>query len=536
MRRIRSSLRTDQVRNLIVFLLITTFVVCGAFLRFHNLIEYAFFDVDMSRDILAVDHILRFGEFHSAIPLAEGGEINGQAVLSNSFFYFYFLVPFYMLGRSPESVLYVMNGLSVVGIVVFFLIGNKMSGRWAGIISAMFFATNIVFIEANRDIWQPFVLASLLPYALYCFVDSWKTKSRWSYFATLILFGVLIHIHLSVLSLIPLLFIYFLDMSRHFFTTDRKVFWLGVGTVFCTLCLWLIGMKWSVTPSELITFLASVRRNSLDQNLPSDLESSFIRGRNVAPFFSYIILVLIAGISSGFHAVIGLPAKRATVFKVWSIALIILGSYLLSRAFFAAKFYYFLPYYYFLVIGLGYAVAQLRSTGLKILVTVSLMLLSLSGILPGLHFHREWYDTDILQKRLVAQVMLQDELHSKNQKNAEHVGVLSMVNYGSGWFRSDGHALWYFLEQSMETQLVTIGAHNADLTVLHTPDAYYLSCEAMDIYVNGPDRCLREAELYLPFSAEQKACANLNVIEVSYPDQWRNDLWKYRVFSVEAAK
>lgn len=258
--------------------------VGALYLRLHNLVETSFFDVDTSRDLIAVDHIVRYQEHHLAVPDAAGSENK----LKNSPVYYYVLIPFYLLGKSPEGMLYVLNITASLNVFVFYLIGKRLKNHWAGLLCAALFGWNILYVEMTSNILQPFFLSVFLPWGFLVMLVSWQKKSVSSFVGSLLIFGLAIHIHSSVLTLVVPFAVYFVAMNAYFWKRNRYVVFFSTALVAALAGFWIVASGQLSISTNIFSYLFNVlvRHHISPVSSPKSVEFF----PEVSPDFSLTVL------------------------------------------------------------------------------------------------------------------------------------------------------------------------------------------------------------------------------------------------------
>lgn len=519
---------TITTQSFLILSVVLVLVLTGAFLRFNGLIETAAFDSDMSRDVLAVDHLVRWGEHHLAVPFAAGGFVDDNMYLSNSFLYYYLLVPFYLIGQTPEWLLYSINILAVCNVLIFFYLGNKLGGSWAGLVCAIYFALHISFVYATRDIWQPFFLAALLPLMFLCLFQAWSTKSKYAYLLSIYLFGLAAHLHFSMLALgVPLL-AYFIEMSLYFYKQNRKVFWLGIFAVLQMILLLFIG-SFQFTHYELIPdFLYQILQKDGDSSVIWSL-SNFDQQYRFARLVPWSVWFLPALATLGGLQLLRKfqkSAEKNQQLKLLGFFLLTFISYVAARLIFEPKIHYFLPFQFLFVLWIGYAVSSFSSWIAKGVICVALSLFCLVSSqekLATIAFGNEMYQKRVISERIF------EHLSADEKANFE---LTAIVSWHDSWDVSAAHAYWYYLEHLFDRQMVKLEKLNANTQLIGVPQRQILICERKYRALDDPKPCLAVAEQYFAARSTDKSSENTQIVEIPKNTDGY-DYPSYRLFEVK---
>lgn len=205
-----------------LFLLVVALVL-GTLLRFWNIHLLDLFTYDQARDALYVKRLIVDHEWRLLGP---------QGSLPGSYlppFYYYTLVPvLWVAGLSPVGIDIYTAFLGVLTILFLFIIGNRMLGKPAGSLAALFFAVSPITVEFTRRAWSTSTLPFFILIVLYFTYRYLKGGSKKDLLLMFLFLGYCLNLSFSVLSLLPLVFLIWLH-----FIIYRKDYLVG-------LACWLI--------------------------------------------------------------------------------------------------------------------------------------------------------------------------------------------------------------------------------------------------------------------------------------------------------
>lgn len=194
------------VRRIVKFkkrgLIVLIFVIfIGAFLRFYNLADVAYFEFDdqynsyLVYNLVKNNHLSLVGQ-----EMSFGGMFLGP-------WHYLFLTPFYMLTDLHPLGGYIGEAMiGLLAIISYYWIGSKIFSPSVGILLAFLRAILISFINIDRTISPPYPSELLILWFLYFLVRLYQGSPR-SLLVLSFLFGMMFTVHLVALPLIFVLLI-----------------------------------------------------------------------------------------------------------------------------------------------------------------------------------------------------------------------------------------------------------------------------------------------------------------------------------------
>lgn len=199
--------------------LLLILVVLGAFLRLYKLSETFMFEGDQARDIILVRERIFSGR-----PIAIGPVTSvGNMYLGP--FYYYFMIPWVFFSNfNPVGPAVGVALMSVLTIVLIYILGQKMLGKRAALIAALFFTFSQTAIFYARFSWNP----NLSPlFGLLVLYLLWRcmNKNTYKFWPWLSLAcGLLIQLHYVNLIMVGVVALVWLWQAIH--NRHQKSFWL----------------------------------------------------------------------------------------------------------------------------------------------------------------------------------------------------------------------------------------------------------------------------------------------------------------------
>lgn len=141
---------TDFHNHKISYLILITAVIMGSWLRFYKVSQTFMFEGDQGRDALVVYDLLK--NFN---PIAIGPVTSvGNMYLGP--FYYYFMAPWLLLsGFQPIGPVIGVALMSILTIIIIYILGRKIIGERAAILSSILFAFSQQAINYARFSWNP---------------------------------------------------------------------------------------------------------------------------------------------------------------------------------------------------------------------------------------------------------------------------------------------------------------------------------------------------------------------------------------------
>lgn len=204
--------------------------------RFYNYQNVFYQNSDNARDYLVAQHTVEFKEFTTIYPDNSGSEISASSgqKLTNCFLYFYVLMVFYSLTRSPElfHALFCLSStftLLIYGYKFFSLLltyitpsTTKNSSlffkrrnnfllklyekRWA-ILGTIALCSMPFLIIMNQTIYQPHFIPPLLMASLFYLLHGYTQSNKRDLVFSNSILGITLIFHFSTLPLFPIYFI-----------------------------------------------------------------------------------------------------------------------------------------------------------------------------------------------------------------------------------------------------------------------------------------------------------------------------------------
>lgn len=516
-------------------LFLVVFVLLALWLRFNLTLRFAYFNDDMSRDVLAMEHLVRYGEHHLAVPMAMGGLIEGSPLLRNSFLYYYFLAPLYSLAPAPETLTIFLNIAAALNVVVIYITTRRLAGRWAAATAAMFFATNIAYIEMSRDLWQPFFLTAIFPWIFYLWVIVWQHHSRVALIAASILFAVAIHFHLSTILLLPL---FVLVVSSYWWRQPRRqkrTIAMYLCIVIGNVLIWLAAtgqLHWQANLVQYTTVVLSGREEVVNDLAVTHFEDYFFYGRNQPLALTFLIgLTLLVPFPMLFRYLqqkkLLTPQLELLLFFFVTAAI-----FLVTSIVFPPKFYYFIPFYLLWATWLGIGVAQFRWPVRAVLFAVIFFFSLVSAQLKLMPPLQSLGPGAVEKSAAIAQFLVNDF----QQRHPGQALALDLDGYylgGRVWFRSKEHNYWYFLERLAGRQLVWLETENARVRLGQPAVEHYLICVLENGVSPSWDGCLFRASDTIFLSQPERRSQRLVWQQLTLPAAQSSQLWQYSVYRLQ---
>lgn len=198
-------------------LILYVIIILGALLRLQGVLTESFaYTYDVGRDMLSLWDIV----YSHNITLI--GPTTGLSGVFYGPWWYYLLVPsFILFSGNPSGIAFTMVLIGIVSIVLSYIIGNKIGGKFLGFSFALLISASPVMIFFSTQIWNPnivplFVLLSLL--VLYkIFTEENKSKLKYYFFL-----GLLLAITLDLEIVFGLLFLIGIVLSV-IFIVNKKI-------------------------------------------------------------------------------------------------------------------------------------------------------------------------------------------------------------------------------------------------------------------------------------------------------------------------
>ena len=164
--------------------LLALIVLIGGILRFWNLSEYLYFNLDEERDLFIIRRILVDHR-----PTLIGGAVPGGIYLAPGYFYITAIFA-WLVGMNPVGLGIVAAILGTLSIPLIYLAGKKLFDKNVGLIASFLYATSYLVVIYNKIYW-PLIFAPIVTilvyFCLFKIVVSKKQKWFLGLFASLTL-------------------------------------------------------------------------------------------------------------------------------------------------------------------------------------------------------------------------------------------------------------------------------------------------------------------------------------------------------------
>jgi 4-amino-4-deoxy-L-arabinose transferase-like glycosyltransferase len=214
-------LAKNKVQNFVLLLIL----LLAAFLRLYKIQDYMTFLGDEGRDVLVAYNILH-GHLTLLGPTSSvGGFFLGPI-------YYYFMAPFLLLfNYNPvgPAVMIALFGIATVWLI--YKIGSIFFGRTAGLCASLLYALSPLVLTYSHSSWNPNLMPFFTLLTLFVLYKAVLRKKYWLFFATGILYGVLMQLHYIevFIGLIILVYIFIASdvFTKPFTNWSKKIVYLS---------------------------------------------------------------------------------------------------------------------------------------------------------------------------------------------------------------------------------------------------------------------------------------------------------------------
>jgi hypothetical protein len=482
-----------------LFFVLGSIFLLGLFLRVNNAGKNLNFLGDTDRDVLVAKHILLDRQVTLEAPAA----LLGRGLLANSSIYFYFLALLNIFFKTPEAIALFLTAFSSLTIPLGYLVGKEISNKKIGIILAFFTATNYELIRASQQIYQPDILATISIFASCFLLLGYLRKSAALLCISAALFGFSLHIHYSILSILPAVGIWFIVIPLQF----KKKAFLIPAVIFFLLCLfwkWWVSLGatsqpemfvWVAFSSFLTNFLKTVKE-IVPHRGPMFINTLF---PDHPSFVWLFILITVLPLTKN---IVTYPKKNLSQLLSGPFLLVSLFASILITLFsHEVQSAYYAPYYFLFLVLIAYTIFLLfvRKSSLFF---IGIFAIFVSSTWIHKTFAKMWLPFEGLSVRqensAVAQLILSDLANSSQKDINEAVKDILVIDKVDGpmivgWAAP---SYWYALEESTNQNLVAIDTDFNNIRPrTTTASTYYLVC-LQDLLPSSKfiDECLHSFE------------------------------------------
>ena len=222
-----------SIEKLFIFFVLLIILGIGSWLRLSGIISNSFaFTYDVGRDMLAVESIVA----NHKIPLI--GQTTGiEGIFYGPWWYYLLIPPFILFSGNPSGIAFTMAVVGIVSIVVAFIFGNKIGGKFLGITLAALTSVSPIMISLSAQIWNPnivplFVLLTLL--VLYkIFIKENKGRLKYYFLLGILLaFNIDLEIVFGILLFIGIVLSVVITLNKKIRPVEILSFVLGLLLIF----------------------------------------------------------------------------------------------------------------------------------------------------------------------------------------------------------------------------------------------------------------------------------------------------------------
>lgn len=475
------------------YVILTGIIAVGILCRLSALYRADPYTIDAGTDLLIARHITYHGEyvFSPTHP--------ATTMLTNSPLYNFIVAGVYLVSPSLYGVISFFFLAGILTIIAQYILGSLIADHTAGAIAALLTAISPVLIHFSTSIWQPNLVPFFITSSFFCFLISYRNQSvRWMV-CSIVLFFLALHIHLSVIALIPASFIGAVLMSS-LYRHQKPLLAL------MPIALWVsLFIQWvyTVSPrgaSGLFLFAAgAVEANpesglSLAQTIKTNvlvfIGHTFRTTHSVAQYIAvasfFVILFLYA------HKLYRHVHGKSHLVTTGSIG-VLMGSALFITLWPAPIDYWnFAPFYPIALLLTAVALSRFLSfkkTIFKLLCLIgATILIANTIVIQPYEYRSTGTNTDV--SLIMAHAMISDMNARYNDSKELSFHVIPL---GGSW--GDGQ-IWYMIERAMDMPLTMLVTTRGSFEPIHYPQGKhvnYLLCMGQ----STPERCDEEVQQFL---------------------------------------
>lgn len=232
------------------------------------------FGFDQGRDYLAVKSIIVDHKI-TLIGSEIGGGYAGLTGIFHGPFYYYLLgIPFILFQGDPYGGMVLMFLFGLSAIIFGFYFGEKLFGRWGGLIAALLIAISPPLVSQSRLIWNTSPAPFFILVAFYFIYLLFKNKERYFFLAA---FFSGFTYNFDIAFAIPIsfsLFIYCLFILK--IRQLRKYFWLFLGFLLAFLPMIIFELRHHLLSFQNVTgYIFSRHEKLIGKNYLNDFLFNF---------------------------------------------------------------------------------------------------------------------------------------------------------------------------------------------------------------------------------------------------------------------
>lgn len=178
-------------------LLITIILVLSSILRFYRVEELFIFSADEEHQLTLAQSIVK--DFH---PVWIGVSAADTGFYMGPFWVYFSAFWLWIMHGDPRIVAYIAAAIGVLTTFLVYLVGKKLFGLKAGLMGSFLYACLPLVVYFDRRFWNPAPTA-ILSLGLLFSIYQTKYSRKW-WIAVAFLYGMVFHVHLSLVPFIVL--------------------------------------------------------------------------------------------------------------------------------------------------------------------------------------------------------------------------------------------------------------------------------------------------------------------------------------------
>lgn len=244
-------------------------LVTAVILRFYHLHDWLFFSMDQEYEALIIKNILTLKH----IPLI-GVNIADTGMYLGPFFIYFAAIAYTLSAGNPIGGAIFASVIGLITTICIYKVGKDMYSKTVGVIAFILYGCSFLAAFYDRQFWNPtFVplFSLVMGFFLFKYI---KGKRKYLYFAVILL-GLSLHVHFSLIIFIPL-FLYFMWIKEHKCFYRVLVFSLVIFAILQSPQILFEVRHGYINTKSFIHFISSTEEKSLNSSSISNRYSFFL--------------------------------------------------------------------------------------------------------------------------------------------------------------------------------------------------------------------------------------------------------------------
>lgn len=181
------------------YLILLSFILVAAVLRFSHITSLNFFTYDQARDTLFVKRMLVDHEWRLL-----GTQTSLPGMYLPPFYYYTIALVLWLFRLNPAGIDIYSAFVGVLTVPLIWFVANRIFGKPAGLFAAGLFAVSPLVVELTRRAWNPNTLPFFILLAFWFVYRFYQKRQTRDFLLSFAIYGYCLSLHFGAWTLLPL--------------------------------------------------------------------------------------------------------------------------------------------------------------------------------------------------------------------------------------------------------------------------------------------------------------------------------------------